>query len=332
MKSIFLNLSQRRLRAGWRIPAYFLIFFTSAALANFALKKLIPALVARSLAGFVVVSAIALGTLWLAGRVLDRRKFRDYGFHLSRRWWLDLVFGFLAGGVLISLIFLFEKGMGWVAVVGHFQNLKNGYQGLPFAVPLVMGLTAFVIVGFYEECLFRANLITNLAEGFNRTNSMAKKALIGGYILSSLLFGAAHSINPNASLTGVANIMLGGLFLGLPYVLTGELAISWGLHISWNFFQGYVFGFPTSGVPQDIAVLAIAQRGPRLWTGGTFGPEGGLVGTFAVLIGCALILLWLRMSKRPIALSSRLAVYRFPDLKGFPDAAAGHSKDERTEE
>jgi len=310
LKKIFFNRQQSRLRAGWRILIYFLSFFLIAASANFLLKKFIPIRLTRNLIAFLVIPLIALGTLWLAARFLDHRKFKDYGFHLSKRWWQDFLFGLALGAFLFFVIFVFEKTIGWITIADYFQNQKEGYIGLPFVVPLIMGLIAFIIVGLYEEVLFRANLITNLSEGLNKKNAMPSKAIIWAFILSCLVFGLAHSLNPNAAWVGVINIVLGGFFIGLPYVLSGELAASIALHISWNFFQGLVFGFPVSGVLEKTSVIAIEQGGPSLWTGGGFGPEGGLIGSLAIILGCGFIWLWFKVLKRPIALSNKLAEYR----------------------
>ncbi len=103
--------------------------------------------------------------------------------------------------------------------------------------------------------------------------------------------------------------MLIALLLGLGYILTGELAMPIGIHFTWNFFQGYVFGFPVSGSSTGSSVIAIQQGGPALWTGGAFGPEAGLVGILATALGCILILLWVRWRYGKLQLQSRLAVY-----------------------
>jgi hypothetical protein len=103
--------------------------------------------------------------------------------------------------------------------------------------------------------------------------------------------------------------MLIGLLFGLPYILTGRLGVSIGLHITWNFFQGNVFGLPVSGGGSPLTMLVTIEQGPDLWTGGTFGPEGGLVGIMAMLLGCLLVLFWVRRHDRYVTLHLPLTRY-----------------------
>jgi hypothetical protein len=116
--------------------------------------------------------------------------------------------------------------------------------------------------------------------------------------------------NPNATWISTSALMLAGLFLGLGYILTGSLALPIGLHLTWNFFQGSIFGFPVSGIAFNVATLiAIKQEGPVVWTGGAFGPEAGLLGIVAIVIGCALIVWWVQRNYGQVQLVTALACY-----------------------
>jgi phosphoglycolate phosphatase len=136
-------------------------------------------------------------------------------------------------------------------------------------------------------------LIKNLSEGLTGKVIQPRTAIILATLVSSLFFGMLHSINPNASPLGVLNICLAGFLLSAGYLYTGQLALPIGLHISWNFFLGSVFGFPVSGTLwQSGAVIRILQDGPERWTGGAFGPEGGLLGSLTILLGIGVIWFW----------------------------------------
>jgi membrane protease YdiL (CAAX protease family) len=173
--------------------------------------------------------------------------------------------------------------------------LQNDPSGLPFALAFLAPLLLFVGVGFYEELLARGYLLRVLAEGLRFERVRPQVALLASVVLSSALFGLGHADNANATLVSSVNIAFAGAFLALPYLLTGRLALSIGLHIAWNLFQGPVYGFPVSGTTvRGAQVLVLEQGGPSAWTGGPFGPEGGLLCLLLILLGSALIVGWVR--------------------------------------
>jgi membrane protease YdiL (CAAX protease family) len=260
---------------------------------------------ALPLIGGIAGLAGVLLSVWFAGRFLDRRPFADFGFHVSGGWWLDLCFGMVLGASLMSAIFLVELGFGWITVTGVFRTFV---PGTPFALAMLLPTTFFVCVGIYEELLFRGYQVRNAAEGLNLPVVGPRKAVILAWVLSSTFFGYLHANNPNATLLSTFNIALAGLMLGFGYVLTGELAIPIGLHITWNLFQGGVFGFPVSGRgPFGASVLSTDGGGPGLWTGGPFGPEAGLLGPIAMILGGLLIALWVRLRNGKVAIHTPIA-------------------------
>jgi len=49
---------------------------------------------------FLVLQLVVMvGSVYVAGRFLDRRQFRDFGFHVDRGWSIDFGFGHAAGAV-----------------------------------------------------------------------------------------------------------------------------------------------------------------------------------------------------------------------------------------
>ena len=260
---------------------------------------------ALPLIGSVAALMGVLLSVWFAGRLLDRRSFADFGFHLGGGWWLDLSFGMALGALLMTAIFIVELGLGWITVTAAFLSLV---PGTPFAIAILLPAFVFVCVGFYEELFARGYQLRNAAEGLNLPVVGPRNAVLLAWVLSSGFFGYLHANNPNATLFSTFNVALAGLMLGFGYVLTGELAIPIGLHFTWNFFQGSVFGFPVSGLkPVGATFLSTDQGGPALWTGGPFGPEGGLLGPAAMILGVLLIALWVRLRSGKVAVHSPIA-------------------------
>ena len=171
-----------------------------------------------------------------------------------------------------------------------------------------MPIALALIVGVAEELMFRGYLLLNLAEGFNLRSISSRWALILSWLFTSAVFGVAHMINPNATVVSSIYITLFGIWLGLGYVLTGSLAIPIGIHIAWNLFQGYVYGFPVSGGRDfPTTFIVIEQGGPATWTGGAFGPESGLIGLCALVLGVILVITWIRLRYHSLSLFTAIA-------------------------
>jgi uncharacterized protein len=302
----FWNPKERRVRALWRLITL-MVVIGGAGLA-IRTTGLLPE---RGTRGFYVVAGavqvlVALVAVWLVGRLLDRRLFRDFGFSLDRQWWADLGFGLLLGALLMSAVFLAEWALGWVRVTGVFRTTVPGE---PFGHAILLPAFLFLGVGLLEELLARGYVLRNAAEGLAfRWLGGRRGGLILACLMSSALFALGHADNPNATWVSAVNIFFAGVLLALGFMLTGQLAIPIGLHITWNFFQASVFGFPVSGVSRfRTTFLATEQTGPEAWTGGAFGPEAGLTGLVAMGLGALLTLAWVRGRRGQARLATFLA-------------------------
>ena len=290
---LFWNKEQKRLRMLLRVILYLLLVFAlffgySFVMVRFGLFFLAQNRVAS---GLVQIGLAGLA-VFLAGWLLDRRKFGDFGFHIDRRWWRRLGQGILLGALLMAAIFLLEWALGWVKVTG-FMGTNTILSSLPSAAyfwnQFIQSLLFYFFAAAAEELFFRAYPLINLSEGFHNQKISRNLALWLAAILTSLIFGMAHLSNPHASWIAAGNIFIAGVMLSLGLIYEGEMALPIGLHFSWNFFQGVIFGFPISGTLAPANLIRIQQSGPQLFTGGNFGPEAGLIGLAAMLIGS----LWL---------------------------------------
>ncbi|WP_433631539.1 lysostaphin resistance A-like protein [Halomicrococcus sp. NG-SE-24] len=318
LTTLFWNADSDRLRMPWRLLAGTVLLVGIAVVFGLLFQALVSTTrtgalaslfagtansLLLSLAGVLFTTGVTVVGVYLAGRLVDRRRFADFGLHLDRAWCVDFAFGVALGAALMTGIFLVELGAGWLAVTGTLRTSAAGASGPTASLVggLVLAFALYVLVAVGEELLLRGYLLTNLAEGLRGLG--ATLAVAVATLLSSAVFGLLHVGNPNATAVSTANVALAGVVLAAGYVLTGELGVSVGFHLSWNFVQGPVFGFPVSGTSRGVALVAVAERGPDRWTGGGFGPEAGLVGVAALVVGLAAIVAWARYRTGSVGLS-----------------------------
>jgi membrane protease YdiL (CAAX protease family) len=313
LRFVFWDPRQARVRAGWRVViqtvATMVIMFGSVRLA--ALVWIDPEPTGDApLAVFVFAGALTLlatvVTVGLAGRFLDRRRFSDFGLNFDKSWWLDFLFGLILGALLVGLVFTIGLAAGWIRIVETFHT---GSERSFFGSILVFACL-FVCVGVAEELMSRGYQIKNLAEGLRSSMLGERQAILLAWMISSTVFGLFHIANPDATVVSSVNIIVAGITLGAGYVMTGQLAIPIGMHISWNFCLGNVFGLPVSGrtAPSEIVTfVAVERSGPDVWTGGAFGPEAGLLGLVATVTGISATIAWVKFRGRPVALHAPLA-------------------------
>lgn len=214
---------------------------------------------------------------FLARRFLDKRSIVSLGLKPNLQAIIDILAGIAITFVQMGLIFGLEIALKW----SKFDGFAWQIEPLPTVLSgLGLWLVIFLIVGWQEELLSRGYHFQSLESGTN---------LVWAVLISSSVFGFLHIFNPGASWISTAGIVLAGLFLALPFILTRQLWLSIGLHIGWNFFEGVVFGFPVSGL-DTFRLIRHTVSGPVLWTGGAFGPEAGLLVIPALLLGSVLVI------------------------------------------
>lgn len=255
-----------RPRTIWRLfLGYLAMMITIGVLASLVDTVEIPFL--ESFLWQLLAAPALVGVAMLLSRV-DRRPFAAYGL----RWEpVSLLRGVLFGTAIALGLWALELALGWLQVTA---TLWTRYP-VPFVLALLGFLARYAAVAVFEELFHRGFLITNLAEGLAGDRPRRGLALL----LGSMIFGALHLTNEAATPAAALNVTLLGLLFGLPYVWTGSLSTSIGLHLGWNFALGPICGLPVSGYATRAGCVISEATGPEMWTGGSFGPEGGLLAT-----------------------------------------------------
>ncbi|GAA0631058.1 type II CAAX endopeptidase family protein [Sphingomonas ursincola] len=170
-----------------------------------------------------------------------------------------------------------ELGIGMLVgsglhTAGVLVLLAMGIMRIEGTNPVSVMLPAISMAissGFLEELLFRGALFRIVEEWLGSWISV---------VVSSVVFGAVHLMNPTATLTGAIFISIeAGLLLAAAYMLTRRLWLGIGFHISWNYTQSAVFGGIVSGGVAEPGLFKTVTEGPELLTGGNFGLEASLV-------------------------------------------------------
>ncbi|MDD9267478.1 CPBP family intramembrane glutamic endopeptidase [Paenibacillus sp. GCM10023248] len=217
--------------------------------------------------------------------IFERRKGWSLGLHtrgLVRRFGE----GFAAGALLITVSCTGIWLLGGIAI-------QTGSWSPALGLELLSGFLLFVGVAVNEELFARGYL-----QGLVQARFGGKAAVA----VSTLFFALLHAFNPGMwnSPMPLINLLLAGLLFGLARVLSGSLWMPVGLHLSWNFIQGCIFGFQVSGTPMPSLAHARAQ-GSELLSGGGFGAEGSLVTTAVLVLGMAALIAYYR--RRPVTQS-----------------------------
>ena len=281
---IFINQNQR-LRSGWRFLVFLLAFVFFAGLIGSIVKLTISQLgMEYSLGGFLFLSlerfvslAIAILLGWLCGKYLEDLPFRALGAWFTRYWLKDLILGFLGGA--LTLVFAVSIAIGFGGLRFDFNQAQ---ESAAIWQTLIISLTVFIVAAAFEEAFFRGYLLQTFARA-----QLAWLAIL----LTSLFFAAGHLSNDNAGYLSTVNTALAGVWFSVAYLKTRTLWFPFGLHLMWNWFQGAIFGIEVSGVTSltTAPLLREFDSGPIWLTGESYGIEGGIACTIAIIISTLVI-------------------------------------------
>lgn len=214
---------------------------------------------------FLFLSQLAVfmgtfSTIFFISKFMDRKK----PAYLKSMMNLN---GILTGS-LIGIL-----GIILIIVLLSFSNkVKITYQGI--GIEFVWYVFLFLLVAVTEEAMTRGFILNNF---FNEINKYL------AIVLSSIIFCLMHVLNFGFTYIGMMNLFIVGLFLCQLYLLKMNLSIPIGFHLTWNLFQGPVFGFPVSGLAIK-GIFNVENISGEKFSFENFGLEGSLITTAIITL------------------------------------------------
>lgn len=222
----------------------------------------VPQLVLAALGTFAaaaVANAIAL-------RIYERGQLADIGLNWTAASRRNLLLG-VAGGLGAALVVLVGPILARAADLEPIPDQRLHWPSVLY-VSLVL---LFGAVG--EEMLFRGYAFQVLVHAIGPFATILPMGVV---------FGLAHSLNQNFTALALLNTILWGVVLGYAFIRSGDLWLPIGLHFGWNWTLP-LFGANLSGFTMDVTGYALQWKIGALWSGGAYGPEGGLL-TSAIVV------------------------------------------------
>jgi membrane protease YdiL (CAAX protease family) len=224
--------------------------------------------------------AVLLAT-WIMGRI-EKRAFGTYGIPLEgafgKLFWQGVAWGLAFETVEILAIFAFGGfSFGTVALAGSAL--------VKYAIAWAI---AFVLVGLFEEALFRGYPQYTLNSGIGFWPAA---------LVLSGLFGAVHLTNSGEGWVGALSVFTFGIFGCITLRRTGNLWFIIGFHAAGDYAETFIYSTPDSGLLAQGHLLNSSFHGPRWLTGGTIGPEGSVM-DFVVFALCFALFNWAYPAKK----------------------------------
>lgn len=209
----------------------------------------------------------------------------SYAYFVERRSVSELVLPTMGRELGIGLLLGFGLFTTCVLIAMAFGLFR--IEGIDSWQNLVTVTWVTVITPFTEELVFRGVWFRILEGVFGSWVAL---------VLSSLWFGYVHAGNAGETFLGLAAIaIVFGPMLAAPYIVTGRLWISIGIHIAWNYTMAKIFSGAVSGNTGSPGLFKTAFQGPELLTGGSSGMEGSLI---AILVGITFTVVTLILAVR----------------------------------
>ena len=200
-------------------------------------------------------------------KIFEKKKINKMGITSIKNGYKELGIGLILGAITMSIVAIIIIAIGNVKLVNSISKPQ-------ISISLLYGLISFIFVGFGEEILSRGYIMSVLKQTRN-----IWLILIG----PALIFAALHLGNEGIDVLSFINLFLVGVLFAYMFMKSKNIWMPIGYHITWNYFQGYIWGFGVSGVSVN-GLYKIENVTNNIINGGAFGPEGGIIVTIVTCL------------------------------------------------
>ena len=292
MNKIIYN-SDQKVRLIWRFSIFILVFVLIKALLNTILSIFLDTGLLYEVFARIIYFISVILSLFFQIKYIDKTSFEKYGLKIEQKWLQEFIIGAFIAIIQLSLFFIGMYFTNNLKIIDYFVTNSSEYTFIEgFFAELIRQLSASIS----EEIMFRSFLIYIIYEVFNRIGKIEKKNIILACIITSSLFGIVHLTNDGATIYSTINLSFDGMMICLPFLISGRLGMSIGMHFSWNIFQGAIYGFPNSGQIAKASILS-SELQENIFTGGLFGPEGSILLLVLDILAVVFIIYWKKIMK-----------------------------------
>lgn len=224
-------------------------------------------------AGFGTVVGATVG-LFLTGlvanlltmRIFDGRPLSHIGLVSGGKSGNNFLLGILLGGGAAALMLLAPL----LAQTAHFVAIPRS----TFAWSSLLFYLASLFLGAVgEEMIFHGYAFQLLVQ---------KLGPFAAVLPVGIIFGLMHAFNPHVTGLAVLNTALWGILIGYSFLRSRDLWLPIALHYGWNAVLP-LFGVNLSGLTIEVTRYFYQWDLAPVWSGGSYGPEGGLLTTIFVI-------------------------------------------------
>jgi membrane protease YdiL (CAAX protease family) len=250
-------------RLSLQVGLYIFLYFATAFVFGPLLVWIGGYLLGVTLAG--LAGALLTNTLTL--RIYEGIRLPDIGLRWGGTAAWNLGLG-LVGGIASAVLVL---GVPVLTGLAHFRPAPDN--------PPSMGTFLFTSLMLFfgaagEEILFRGFAFQILLRAFGPWTTILPVGVV---------FALLHAANPNSTWLGLVNTAGFGILFGYAFLRSCDLWLPIGLHYGWNFTLP-LFGAEVSGIRIGVTGYELEWKAAELWSGGRYGPEGGLLASAVLLL------------------------------------------------